>query len=198
MKKNIWVILTIILFILLVIGSVIFILVVKNMNKNNLENSKSPILENSDTTFPTEGNDTIITTGSKTTLRIINEYDKNFFTSKKNLLIMFGSWCEHCKEEIKDIEEIVKYYKNSKDIKVILIAHEYEDTVEDLKSMVENDVDFSDMEVFIDLKRIIRKTIDPEASTVPISYVVDNDGSILVKHDSAITLDKAKEMLNGI
>lgn len=195
LKKNIGIILTIVLFVLLILGIVIFIAVTKNVNKNNTGTDKLPVTNDNKISLPTTGNDTVITTNSKTTLRVINEYDKAFFTEKKNLLIMFGSWCNHCKEEIKDIEQIVKYYENNKDVKVILIAHEYEDTIEELKSMLENDVDFGDAEVFIDLKRIIRKTIDPEASTVPISYVVDSDGNILNKHDSSITLTEAKEML---
>ena len=38
-------------------------------------------------------------------------------------------------------------------------------------------MDFQDIEVKLDLSRIIRKTIDPEASTVPMSYVVDKKGN---------------------
>ena len=119
----------------------------------------------------------------------------SFFTKDKNLLIMFGSWCPNCQEEISEIEKIIKEFKNSKNVNVVIIAHEYEDTISDLISLVENDVDFGDVEVKVDLGRIIRKTIDPEASTVPISYVVNKKGKVLKVHDESITLEVAKEMV---
>jgi len=108
---------------------------------------------------------------------------------------MFGSWCSHCQEELEDVEKIVEYYKNNKAVNIILIAHEYEDTISDLTKLVEQDFNFGKIEILVDLKRTIRKTIDPEANTVPISYVVDKNGKVLEKNDGAITLDIAKDML---
>ena len=145
--------------------------------------------------LPTTGNDYIIDTKSGTKIRVINEYTTEYFTADKNLLIMFGSWCSHCEEELNDVEQIVTFYKNNSDVNVILIAHEFEDTVNDLISLVEKDFNFGNTPVFIDLKRTIRQPLDPEASTVPISYVVDKDGNVLKKHSDAITLDIAKDML---
>ena len=108
---------------------------------------------------------------------------------------MFASWCPNCQEEISEIEKILKYYKNSKDVNVVLIAHEYDNTVTDLIELVENDVDFGDVEIKIDLGRVIRKTIDPEASTIPISYVVDKNGKVLEVHNESLTLEKAIDMV---
>ena len=195
MNKKHLIICIAITFIALTLGITLGIYFSKSTSESQNNNIVAGNTENNEFNIPTAGNDTVIETNSKTTLRIINEYDTSFFTAKKNLLIMFGSWCEHCQEEIKDIEEIVNYYYDNKNVNVILIAHEYDDTISDLKDLVEEDVDFKDTEVFIDLGRIIRKAIDPEASTVPISYVVDNDGNILIKHNEAITLNTAKEML---
>jgi len=164
-----------------------------NESENN--NGQEESGENNTLNLPTEGNNTVLTTQSDTTLRVVNEYDKNFFTAKKNLLIMFASWCPNCQEEISEIEKILKHYKNSKDVNVVLIAHEYSDTVTDLIELVENDVDFGNVEIKIDLGRIIRKTIDPEASTIPISYVVDKNGKILEVHNASLTLEKAIDMV---
>lgn len=160
-----------------------------NNNEEELDNTYDPL------ELPTEGNNTILTTNSDTTLRVINEYDKNFFTAKKNLLIMFASWCPNCQEEISEIEKLLKHYKNAKDVNVVLIAHEYDNTVTDLIDLLENDVDFGDVEVKIDLGRVIRKTIDPEASTIPISYVVDKNGKVLEVHNESLTLEKAIDMV---
>ena len=160
-----------------------------NNNEEEQDNTYDPL------DLPTEGNNTILTTNTDTTLRVVNEYDKNFFTTKKNLLIMFASWCPNCQEEISEIEKILKHYKNVKDVNVVLIAHEYDNTVTDLIDLLENDVDFGDVEVKIDLGRVIRKTIDPEASTIPISYVVDKNGDVLEVHNESLTLEKAIEMV---
>ena len=163
-----------------------------NGNENNNEHEQNG---NNTLDLPTVGNNTILTTESDTTIRVVNEYDKNFFTAKKNLLIMFASWCPNCQEEISEIEKILKHYKNSKDVNVVLIAHEYDDTVTDLIGLVENDVDFGNVEIKVDLGRVIRKTIDPEASTIPISYVVDKNGKVLEVHNASLTLEKAIDMV---
>ena len=146
----------------------------------------------------TETNDTVIKTNNETKIRIINKMDKSMFTAKKNLLIMFASWCPNCQEEILEIEAIINHYKDNKDVNVIVIAHEFnkEDyPVSSLITLLEENVNYGDFEVFLDFGRIIRGTIDPEANTIPISYVVDKNGKILQKHEQSLTLDKAIEML---
>ena len=165
-----------------------------NESKNN-NNSEQEPNEYTPLDLPTEGNNTVISTKSDVSLRVVNEYDKNFFTAKKNLLIMFASWCPNCQEEISEIEKILKHYKNSKDVNVMLIAHEYDNTVTDLIDLVENDVDFGNVEIKVDLGRIIRKTIDPEASTIPISYVIDKNGKVLDVYNESLTLEKAIDMV---
>lgn len=204
-KKHILIL--IIIFILgIIVGAICTYVYTKNNNSTNnnivtgneSENNNNNEQEPGDYTplnLPTEGNNTILTTESDTTLRVVNEYDKNFFTAKKNLLIMFASWCPNCQEEISEIEKILKHYKNVKDVNVVLIAHEYDNTVTDLIDLVENDVDFGNVEIKIDLGRVIRKTIDPEASTIPISYVVDKNGKVLEVHNESLTLEKAIEMI---
>jgi len=196
-KKELFISITLILFIMAMIVLTVWYLVT---HKETIigNNSPSEIISpngNNNIDIPTTGNDTIITTSSATSLRIINEYTTDFFTANRNLLIMFGSWCSHCQEELEDVEKIVEYYKNNKAVNIILIAHEYEDTISDLTKLVEQDFNFGKIEILVDLKRTIRKTIDPEANTVPISYVVDKNGKVLEKNDGAITLDIAKDML---
>ena len=163
---------------------------VNNNNNNETNNNQA---ENNTTKLPTVGNDTVITTKSETSIRIINEYDEKLFTANKNLLIMFASWCPNCQEEINEIEKILKHYKNDKNVNIVLIAHEYEETLEDLINLVENDVNFGNVEIKLDLGRIIRKTIDPQASTIPISYVVDKDGKVLEMHKAPITQGKGDD-----
>lgn len=145
--------------------------------------------------IPSTGNDYIIETKSGTKIRVINEYTTEYFTADKNLLIMFGSWCSHCKEEFKEIEQIIDFYKDNDNVNIILIAHEFEDSINNLITLIEEDFNIGNTSIFIDLKRIIRQNLDPEASTVPISYVVNKNGNVLRKRAYGITLDGAKDML---
>lgn len=203
MQKKFW-ITTVIAFILgLVIGGLCIYFITKDNTNTPIENPTTENNENvnneeensSSLNLPTEGNNTVLTTKSNTTLRVVNEYDKSFFTKEKNLLVMFASWCPNCQEEISEIEKILKHYKNNKNVNVILIAHEYNDTVTDLINLIENNVDFGSTEVKIDLGRVIRKEIDPQASTIPISYVVNKNGKILESYNDSLTLEKAVEMV---
>lgn len=196
-KQNVAIITTILVFILLTLAIVIYYYIPSKTEEGT--NTNVPVVENNkpDNTInvATEGNDMILKTSSDTSIRVINEFDINMFTAKKNLVIMFGSWCEHCQEEIQEIGKIIKYYEKNPNVNIIVVAHEFSDTIPNLISLVENDVDFGKREVYLDLERVIRATLDPEASTVPVSYVVDSIGNVLGKHSDAITLDIAKDML---
>lgn len=197
-KKEI--ILAIVLFVLIfsILTFLVFVLVSDAPN-NPLVNlpvqeGLGPIKED----IPTTGNNAILKTNTDTTIRIINEFDKSLFSAKKNLLIMFGSWCPNCQEELAEVEKILEYYKDNKNVNILVIAHEFNNTdypLTGIISLIENDVKFGNIEVLVDFGRVIRKAIDPEASTVPISYVVDKSGEILATHAQTLTLAKAKEML---
>lgn len=199
-KKEI--ILAIVMFVLIfsLLTFLVFFLVNDTAN-NPLVDSNLPSIDGlgllkSD--IPTTSNDTVLTTNTDTKIRIINEFDNSLFSAKKNLLIMFGSWCPNCKEELAEVEKILEYYRNNKNINILVIAHEFKESdypLTGIISLVENDVNFGDIDVMVDFGRIIRKNIDPEASTVPIAYVVDKKGNILAKHSETLTLEKAKEML---
>ena len=197
MKKNKTLIICLSILIIAIVAFVVFFTIIENNTQNNSTPITSDSILDSETieNLPTTGNDYIINTTSDTTLRIINEYDAGLFTKDKNLLIMFASWCPNCQEEISEIEKILQKYENDENINIILIAHEFEDSINDLIALVENDVDFKNIEVNVDLNIVIRKHLDPEASTIPVSYVVDNNGNVLEKYASSLTLDKANEML---
>lgn len=197
-KKEI--ILAIVMFVLIFsILSFLVLILVTDTNTNTEVNLPStegvgPYKED----IPTVGNNSVLKTNTDTTIRIINEYDKSLFTAKKNLLIMFGSWCPNCQEELVEIEKILEYYKDNKNVNILVIAHEFNNTdypLTDIISLVENNVKFGNIEILVDFGRVIRKAIDPEASTVPISYVVNKSGEVLAVHSQSLTLEKAQEML---
>ena len=92
MKKKIWLI-AIVTFILGLIigGGCVYFYTQEEVQATPNENTQTENNEQEENAnslnLPTEGNDTVLTTNSDTTLRVINEYDDAFFTKKKNLLM---------------------------------------------------------------------------------------------------------------
>lgn len=186
--------------------SIITFYYVKKINLKSYENNNQNIYsENENTTdekdngivLDTKTNDMIISTKSNSTIRVINKYDKSMFKNKnaKTFLIMFGSWCSNCEKEFADIVKAVQYYKGSQEVNIILIAHEY--YVEDLIEFLETSGYDFNSEIFMDLGRVIRRTIDPDEATVPVAYLLDKNGDIISKHKGALTFDKIKEIIKN-
>lgn len=166
--------------------------------KKNIENESTYTeteSENNKIVLPTTGNDMVIKTKSKSTIRVINEFDESMFKGKKSILFMWGSWCGNCATEMSDLKKILDYYKNS-DIHVVFVSHDFD--AETLIAYVErDDVDF-DTEILLDLGRVIRAHLDPDASTVPVTYFLDENVTVKYKYDTPITFNKVKEILNDL
>lgn len=166
--------------------------------KKNIENESTYTeteSENNKIVLPTTGNDMVIKTKSKSTIRVINEFDESMFKGKKSILFMWGSWCGNCATEMSDLKKILDYYKNT-DIHVVFVSHDFD--VQTLITYVErDDVDF-DTEILLDLGRVIRAHLDPDASTVPVTYFLDENVTVKYKYDTPITFNKVKEILNDL
>lgn len=193
-----------ILFILIILFVTIFSFLGINYGPQYIENftseenelnekEENANLETSKYSNTTTDNSTIIKTNSNATIRIINEYDASTFKGKKSILIMWGTWCSHCAATLQDNKDIVDYYKDT-DINVYLISHDFE--IQTLVDFLEKDTQFNfEEEIFLDLNRVIRKAIDPEANSVPIAYILDENLNILAKFDGGITLQESKDIL---
>lgn len=191
-------IITILIVSLLAIALIIFIILYSGTYfvkaKVVTTNSSNPSINNTDNISST-GNDEIVKINSKSTIRIINSYDKRMFEGKKCILLMWGSWCPNCAEEFDDLKEILDYYKDT-DIRIVFISHDYE--LDTLVSFVEReDIDY-DTEIYLDLGRVIRSALDPEASTVPVTYFLDENTNVIKKHDQVITLKEVKDIIKEI
>lgn len=195
----------IILFILIIICVVIFSFLaiyygpkyIKGLNKEEKkiteENKNTNSLDIYEVSNKKSDNSTIIKTNSKSTIRMIEKYDANMFKGHNSILIMWGTWCPHCQATLQDMKEVVDHYKNT-DIKVYLISHDFE--LQTLVTFLEEDKTFNfEEEIFFDLERVIRKAVDPEANTVPVAYILDEDLNVVAKFDGGITLQEAKNML---
>lgn len=193
-KKKAFIYIVISFFIIILIITIYIILntyILKDSKLNNNIN-KLPI-NTTDSNTSTLNNNEVIKISDTTKVRIINYYDETMFKGKKSLLIMFGTWCHNCQEELDDLDDIVNYYKGS-DINVVLIAHEFEkDTL--INYLQDTDIIY-ETEIYLDLGRVIRKAIDPDAGTVPISYLLDKNLNIVYTHNEIINLDTAKQLVN--
>ena len=197
--KNKKITITAIIISVIVCGGIFFLsCYTNNETLNNNENTNSIYISKDDFNANLENitdNNHVIKTNSKSTIRNISSFDKTMFEGKKSILLMWGSWCPNCAEEFDDLEEILEYYKDT-NINIQFIAHDFE-----LNSLVDflerEDINY-DTEVFLDLKRVIRGAIDPEASTVPVTYFLAENVNIKYKHNEVITLEKVKDIVKDL
>ena len=58
--------------------------------------------------------------------------------------------------------------------------------------MRKNDLNY---EVYFDEKRIIRSNINPEANSVPLTYILDKDAKLIDSHEGPITLEELDQLI---
>lgn len=135
-------------------------------------------------------NNNIISIDDDSSVRIITEYDENMFKGHKSLIFFWASWCSHCQDELNVLKTAVSDYQD-KGFTIYLISHDYEvnELVEYMKA---NDINY---EVYFDEQRIIRANLDPEASSVPLTYILNEDGKLVDSYESTITLEELDKLI---
>lgn len=160
-----------------------------------IDNNEKPI-DNAEIILNDTDNSQIITTNSNSTIRVINYYDEEMFKGKNTILFMWSSWCPNCAKEMDALNEVLAKYKDDPDFDIVFIAHEIEDNgIEGLIELLEGGtVDF-DTEILLDFGRVIRHEIDPEASTIPKTYFLDENLNVLHRIDSPITVEEIDSLV---
>lgn len=148
-------------------------------NNTNIQNSEYNI------------NNEIISIDEDSSIRIITDYDGSIFKGHKSLIFFWASWCSHCQEELDVLKTAISDYQD-KGFKIFLISHD-NDVNELAESMKVNDLNY---EVYFDEQRIIRKNINPEASSVPLTYILNVDGKLVDSYEGAITLEELDNLMN--
>ena len=150
--------------------------------------------ENDDTTKPNTEKDAaeaVIQVDEDSSIIIVKKYDENMFKGKKSLVFFWASWCSHCKEEYEVVKTALEEYQN-RGYNIYLISHDYK--VEELPEfMKNNDLNY---EVYFDEKRIIRASFDPEASSVPLTYIIDENARLIASHNGPISLEELNKLIN--
>lgn len=135
-------------------------------------------------------NNNIISIDDDSSVRIITEYDENMFKGHKSLIFFWASWCSHCQEELDVLKTAISDYQD-KGFTIYLISHDY-DVNELVEYMKANDINY---EVYFDEQRIIRANLNPEASSVPLTYILNEDGKLVDSYESTITLEELDKLI---
>lgn len=135
-------------------------------------------------------NNNIISIDDDSSVRIITEYDVNMFKGHKSLIFFWASWCSHCQEELDVLKTAISDYQD-KGFTIYLISHDY-DVNELVEYMKVNDINY---EVYFDEQRIIRANLNPEASSVPLTYILNEDGKLVDSYESTITLEELDKLI---
>lgn len=157
-----------------------------NPNSGKTDNTGTP---NSDSVYTT--NSKIISIDEDSSIRVVTDYDESMFKGHKSLIFFWASWCSHCQEELDVLKTAISEYQD-KGFKIFLISHDY-DVNELAEYMKLNDLNY---EVYFDEQRIIRKNINPEASSVPLTYILNEDGKLVDSYESTITLEELDNLIN--
>lgn len=161
-------------------------------NTNNTEIENNTTNNNSkDENTKSDANSTVIKVDDDSSIRIITEYDENMFKGHKSLIFFWASWCSHCQEEYDVVKTAISDLQNQ-GYKIYVISHDYyKDELAEF--MKKNDFNY---EVYFDETRIIRKNIDPEASSVPLTYILDENAKLIDYYDGTITMQELKDLMN--
>jgi len=184
------------LLITIIITSVTFIATLIEFYKTNIkdDNKATTEVENSETDIASEGNaenGTVIKVDDDSSIIIVKEYDESMFKGKKSLVFFWASWCSHCQEEYDVVKTAITDYQK-KGYNIYLISHDYKQS-ELAEFMKNNELNY---EVYFDEQRVIRAHFNPEASSVPLTYIIDENANLIDSHDGIITLDELHELIN--
>ncbi|MBR5227783.1 MAG: TlpA family protein disulfide reductase [Clostridia bacterium] len=197
MKK---IIITIFAFIILVgtiLGTIIWYRNKPEVQNSGTNNNSTNNVSNVVTDYTT--NTQIIKTNSNSTLRVVNYYDETMFKGKNTILFMWASWCPNCNSELDDLNEILKKYKNDKDVNIVFIAHERpteDGNLDNLINLLESGTIDFDTEILVDFGRVIRKHLDPEEAYIPRTYFLDKNCNILEEIETTVTTTQIDELIN--
>lgn len=190
MKKDKSKIILYVIILLIIIAAICFIYTLTQYLLAKSENSNNTHTLTPSSNSTSLSNNQIITVDNNSTIRIVTDYDENMFKGHKSLIFFWASWCSHCQEEYDVLKTALTDYQN-KGYTIYVISHD-NDINELAEYMRKNDLNY---EVYFDEKRIIRSNINPEANSVPLTYILDKDAKLIDSHEGPITLEELDQLI---
>ena len=171
MKKNLIVIFSIILLVMVILATLYFVYF------------KTDIFKSKDLTYGKYREQFVISE---------NKNIENFVNTNENTILVFwATWCSHCVEEAEDLN---KFITSNPHKKIIVVSHDY--TKEDLeKYLSEKEYNWF---VILDTDKTIREKIDPGSKGIPSSYLVNKELNILNFHKGKLVEDQFNSFANGV
>ena len=124
---------------------------------------------------------------------IINNVDETLLTNyiekgKYTMVSFWASWCSNCQ---KESEELNSFMINNKDINFIVVSHD--NSVDELNSYLQSHENYNWFIIY-DNKKTIRASIDKDANTIPRTYLLDGNGTVVDFIKGIATEEKLKEL----
>lgn len=192
MKNKI--ILTVLILFVIILGCIFIDTLITYFKKTNeleseLESTNIESTHSND--LPLNSNDTI-EVDENSSIKIITEYDESMFKGKKSLVFFWASWCSHCQEEYDVVKTAITKYQN-RGFNIYVVSHDH--TTDELAKFMKNN-DFN-YEVYFDEQRVIRAHFNPEASSVPLTYIIDENAKFIASYEGAISLEELDDLINN-
>lgn len=178
---------TLIISIILIVGCIYIYTVIHNYYINNQNNESS----SNKASIKSDNNETIVQVDDDSSIKIVKEFDESMFKGHKSLVFFWASWCSHCQEEYEVVKTAISDYQN-RGYSIYVVSHDYD--VDELADFMKNN-DFN-YEVYFDEERLIRAHFDPTASSVPLTYIIDENVNLIDSFDGTISLDELNNLID--
>jgi len=111
--------------------------------------------------------------------------------NRKTIVAFWASWCPHCQNEASSLNRFMLEYD---DANVIVISHDRE--LDTLKKFFETNKNYNWFIIY-DTDRTIRNSIDSKASTIPLTYILNDKGEVLNKVEGEISYETLQKLYEG-
>ena len=110
---------------------------------------------------------------------------------KKVFLNFWASWCPPCKAEMPDIERL---YEETKDSDLVILAVNLGEDKDTVKSFIDkNNYKFR---ILLDSDQTVAEQYS--ITSIPTSFFIDKNGTIVTKKIGAMTYEEMKDYVNTI
>jgi thiol-disulfide isomerase/thioredoxin len=110
---------------------------------------------------------------------------------KKVFLNFWATWCPPCKAEMPEIE---KFYQETKDSDLVIVAIEIGEPLDTVKSFIDSNK--YNFKVLLDSDQSVSSKYG--ITSIPTSYFIDVDGNIISKRLGAMNIDEMKAYIKTL